>query len=270
MVTQNSSDGLLTPAAATAPHAYEFGTVGLNQLGEANLMRRVDTKFMFPSEALPAVLEGLAESYSLLQIADRTEHDYLTLYFDTEEFDLFSAHHRGAGDRVKVRERLYLSTNQLFLEVKHRSNKGVTNKVRSDAGGWAAALDPNEVVTVGVTRPWRQSGAELTPTLWNAYRRMTLVRHDAPERVTIDTHIRFMSAGQRRYLSGVVIAEVKQQRIDRSSPFVQRMRSVGVRSEGFSKYCVGVSLLLPEVKHNRFKPKLRALQRVMGGVTHVA
>lgn len=247
-----------------------FDTILLSELGDAGLMRRVDTKFVFPAAWLPDVLEGLTDKYRLLEVAGRAEHDYVTLYFDTPAFDLFGAHHSGVADRVKVRERLYLSTNQLFLEIKHRNNKGVTNKVRSEARAWAAALDPQEVVTVGAPRPWRQAGGELEPALWNAYRRVTLVRDGAPERVTIDTGVRFMAAGERFELSGLAIAEVKQPRVDRGSPFMQRMRALGVRSGGFSKYCTGVSLLMPTVKHNRFRPRLRAMERAMGGKQHVA
>ncbi len=38
-----------------------------------------------------------------------------------------------------------------------------------------------------------------------------------------------------------------------------------VRSTGFSKYCMGVSLLYPDVKHNNFKAKQRLVARLTQG-----
>lgn len=38
---------------------------------------------------------------------------------------------------------------------------------------------------------------------------------------------------------------------------------------GFSKYCIGVSLLYPAVKHNRFKPKLQLINKLMKETSNV-
>jgi hypothetical protein len=48
------------------------------------------------------------------------------------------------------------------------------------------------------------------------------------------------------------------------------MRALGVRPTGFSKYCVGLLLTQPEIKHNRFKPQLRQLRQLMGEANAVA
>ncbi|MEZ4517392.1 MAG: hypothetical protein R3C44_11370 [Chloroflexota bacterium] len=84
------------------------------------------------------------------------------------------------------------------------------------------------------------------------------------ERVTIDLNLRFEHAGQATALPGIVIAEVKQERVNFQSPFTRLMRTHGVRPTGFSKYCVGVSKLhANEVKHNNFKPSLRKVDKLM-------
>lgn len=258
----------VTPPSLTA-HLDAFERVGLADLGAAGLMRREDTKFVLAAARLPAVLAGMEGAYRLLAVADRVEHDYLTLYFDTAGLDLFSAHHRGAGERVKVRERKYLTTDQLFLEVKHRSRKGVTIKTRSETSGWLERVDPGTPAVEG-RLPGGCRGARLEPVVFNAYRRVTLVALGRPERVTIDTALTFEAVSGSVSLEGVAVIEVKQERIDRSAPVMGRLRALGVRPLGFSKYCVGVSLLVPSVKHNRFKPRLRALARVMRGGAHAA
>lgn len=252
----------------------EFRRVGLDELGGASLMRRVDTKFVFNARSLAELADGLGGSYSLLDVAGLSVHDYLTLYFDTPSLDLFAAHHRGMGERIKVRERRYASTGQLFLEVKRRNNKGLTTKTRVAASAFDAAIDPDSVperqalLRVGVA-PLADDG-ELLPSLWNAYRRVTFVRDGHSERVTLDADLTFESGGAKVAVGEVVVAEVKQARLDWSSPFMHRLRAIGARPSGFSKYCMGVCLLRPQVRHNRFKPKLRALRRLAEGGEHVA
>lgn len=251
-----------------------FDRIGLAELGSASLMRRQDTKFMFRASALAESLAGLERDYAVLEVCGSSVQEYLTRYFDTVSLELFAAHHRGMGERVKVRERQYLATGQLFLEVKHRSNKGITTKTRAEASAWDEALDVETLpVSEALTRSDRTrvlAGGRLVPTLWNGYRRITLVRKGRSERVTIDLGLSY-SDGARRYQSETIaIAEVKQARIDLSSPFMLRLRALGLRPAGFSKYCMGVGLLRPEVKHNRLKPRLRALQRLDEGVPHVA
>ena len=63
-------------------------------------------------------------------------------------------------------------------------------------------------------------------------------------------------------VAGTVVAELKQERADRSSPFVRLMRARGIRPAGMSKYCIGMLLLQRPVKHNAFKEVLLHLQRL--------
>lgn len=246
-----------------------FAKVGLSDLGGANLLRRQETKYVLEGALIPDLLRGLQSDYFVLEVGGLTAHDYLTLNYDTPTLELFQAHHRGVSDRVKVRERLYRTTDQLFMEVKHRNNKGVTNKTRSRAEAWHQVTDPKK--GSGAGRAWtgwssgRPVSGDLVPTLWTAYQRFTLVRKQRPERVTVDTAVTYsLGSGAELHLNGVAIVEVKQPSVDRGSPVMKRLRAMGVRPGGFSKYCVGVSLLMPEVRHNRFKPRLRTLHNLIG------
>ena len=47
--------------------------------------------------------------------------------------------------------------------------------------------------------------------------------------------------------------------------FARLMRHYHVRDTSFSKYCMGVSLLYPDVKHNKFKAQQRLVARLMQG-----
>ena len=83
-----------------------------------------------------------------------------------------------------------------------------------------------------------------------------------------DVRLRFRSEQRTVALPGVVIAEVKQARYAHTSDFMRLMRAHHLRSVGFSKYCIGVSLLYPDVKHNSFKAQHRLLARLMEGANH--
>lgn len=44
---------------------------------------------------------------------------------------------------------------------------------------------------------------------------------------------------------------------------------MNIHPTGFSKYCIGVSLLYQNVKYNNFKPKLRLVHKLMRGDDNV-
>jgi hypothetical protein len=89
----------------------------------------------------------------------------------------------------------------------------------------------------------------LDAKLFNAFRRITLVSKHSVERLTLDVDLHFWWNDACVSLAGIAIAEVKQDGFSMDSEFIRQMRAVGVRATSFSKYCIGVSMLYPEVKH---------------------
>ena len=238
-----------------------FESVSLPELGGVTLMDRVDTKFLVPAACLAELAHRLPSSYRVLEIDGRRSFRYTTRYFDTPELDLYHAHHAGRTPRVKVRVRAYDSTGDRFLEVKVKTNKGRTRKVRVSLGEGSA--DPLERLEeegyLGLAS--ELAPLDLHPAAVVGYRRTTLVARDASERLTLDMELTFSRGDEVRSFPGVVIAEVKQ---DRRGPSVFReaMRRMGVREGALSKYCLGIALLDPTAKRNRFKSVLRRLERL--------
>ena len=63
-------------------------------------------------------------------------------------------------------------------------------------------------------------------------------------------------------LSDFYIAELKQAKLDRQSPFYKLMREMNIRPKGFSKYCMGQTLTNNKhIKSNRFKQNLIKLNK---------
>ena len=110
-----------------------------------------------------------------------------------------------------------------------------------------------------------QAAPRLEPRLANSFSRVTLVSAGAQERLTIDLDLRFHGEGRSVGLPQLAIAEVKQGDRSQGSEFIRLMQEAHIHPVSFSKYCVGVALLFPQVKHNRFKPQLRQIARLTGG-----
>ncbi len=249
------------------PLLERYEPIGLAQMDEAALMSRTDTKYVIGMPQLYILLASLADDYDMLEVEGVRLNHYRTLYFDTQSLELYADHHMGRRERYKVRSRAYLDSGTSFLEVKRKTNRGLTVKNRVSTGTFVTELMPEAARFVRAHMP--RDVCSLQAALWDEFSRITLVNKRHPERVTFDLDLRFWADAKVVSLGGVVVAEVKQESLDRDSPLMSRMRALGVRSTRFSKYCIGTVLLHPEVKHNRFKPILRSVHHVMRGDQYV-
>ena len=229
---------------------------------------RYDTKFVLSHSQLIAALRFMDGDYSALDIDGIRVHRYRTLYFDTPGFDLYLRHHSGARNRFKVRSRHYVDSDRSFLEVKRKAGKNRTVKARKETASTVTELT---MEAMGFVESQALTGTgDLEPKLWNEFDRITLLGNSSAERVTLDLRIGFSSGAERQSMPGLAVAELKQASIDRTSPFFRHMRSIGSRPARFSKYCVAAQLLHPQLKRNRFRKSLRAVEKLAEGAVHAA
>lgn len=240
-----------------------FDRISLAELSQVALLDRVEVKYLLPLSLLDEVLLSIQPAYRALVVEGQRLNHYRTLYFDTPDLAMYYRHHMGARNRYKVRARQYVESRYTFLEVKHKTNKQHTVKSRLSTTALVTSMNRTSVAFLRDKCPY--NGIELVPQLWNTYTRMTLVSKTHCERVTIDLALAFAWQGRRLGFPNIVIAEVKRDGDAPDSDFITLMRQMGVRKQGFSKYCVGISLLYPEVKHNRFRAQHRLLARISQG-----
>lgn len=236
--------------------------IGLGEMADVALQDRTDTKYVLTVAQFSDALAAVASDYRVLEIAGVRLQRYHTRYFDTAAFELYLAHHAGRATRYKVRYRTYVETHQCYLEVKRRSANNRTVKSRLPAASPLDHLTGELATFVAARLPL--DPAALRPVLTNDFRRITLVNRRQPERLTIDLDLRFGEGVRTITLPGLAVAEVKQAGQGRDSAFIRAMRAAGIRPARFSKYCTGVALLVPSVKHNTFKPRLRQLAQLLG------
>lgn len=104
----------------------------------------------------------------------------------------------------------------------------------------------------------------LTPALTTRFVRVTLVNRAMTERLTLDFDLHFTNErgdGATASMQGLVIVELKQDALA-PSPMKDILAQLRVKPFKVSKYCVGEAMTNPQVKHNRFKAKLRAIAKM--------
>jgi len=228
-------------------------------MDSVRLLQRMDTKFLLPATTLPSLFKELHSEYRCLHVNDRSGADYRTLYFDTPEFVSYYDHHNGRTFRNKVRMREYVGSDLAFLEIKRKTGRGGTDKVRMRIEQIRQELDQRQQAFV-----YEALGEkiDLQATLWNSFTRYTLVHKQRPERLTIDVNLQFERDGRQFDVPDLVICELKQERVAPNSTFYAAMRKRLVRPAGMSKYCLGLIKSDPGLKKNKFKPTLLQIERI--------
>jgi len=244
-----------------------YAPISLSKMADVALQNRTDTKYVLSVDTLKQIMPQLADYYSTLVVNGQRLSDYRTLYFDTPKFNLYHRHHAGILNRYKVRSREYVESDLAFLEVKHKTNKGRTIKTRVKTPELTAAIYGEAAVFLQDTYPY--DAVQLQPKLWVEYSRITLVSHHRQERITIDMNLSYTWGRQTISLPHIAIVEVKQEGFSHQSDIEHQLHQYHVRSTGFSKYCIGISLIYPELKHNNFKSKLRLVEKLAQGKSYV-
>lgn len=242
-----------------------FAPVSLRDMDKAALLNRIDTKYVFDVALLPALLQLLEPDYFVLEINQARQFCYRTLYYDTSSDLMLREHLRGKLNRFKVRHRLYQDSNDSFLEIKRKNNKGRTIKWRID--------HPYPTVAQSIANhPFIQKHipnltTELHPVIGNTFRRITLTDKDFTQRITIDMDIVFRSiCNEDDHISTgkLAIAEVKTGAAGRNCKAKEFFRENKIRPSGFSKYCFGRVMLTPEIsKASALKTRLLELHTLL-------
>lgn len=239
-----------------------FDQITLDELkhSEAQLLDRTETKFLMTIEECAAILADLGGSYRVLMVGGSGIGRYETKYYDTRAFLTYLQHHNGKADRYKLRFRHYLSSDMTFLEVKKKKNTGRTIKKRLETDGIPRTLDQEQRTFLTESLPADFRAFHLVLT--TVYDRITLVSRDYKERITFDLNLSFSNESENRSYPYVVVGEIKHDRALHESTAKEAFRRAGARKSAFSKYCIGVALLYPALKHNRFKQNLLFLERL--------
>lgn len=247
----------------------QFAPITLDEMSGIRLMNRTDTKFVTTLPMLMRLLEMAKDDYFVQEIDGAHVAAYYTVYFDTPDCAMYTAHETGHTNRQKLRVRSYVDSHLNFLEVKTKNNHGRTKKKRIAAEGF----NPH----TGVDSPFRlhdyddfirtylrYAPERLSEHLENHFDRITLVNKAKTERLTIDTNLCFhnLTTGMDRRMDNLVVIELKRDGLQ-PSPILPKLLQLRVFPHGFSKYCIGSALTDSTLRRNRIKPRLHSVEKIM-------
>ncbi len=239
-----------------------FEPITLAEMSGIKLMNRIDTKYMVHVNQLPTLLENAKKDYFAQEIDGLRRAFYRTVYFDTPEAEMFVIHHNKKLNRQKIRVREYVESDQRFLEVKDKNNKGRTTKIRIPVDD-EEILDKIEAIEF-LNKKSNYPADRLNQRLKNNYFRITLVNKGKTERLTIDIDMKFSNCitGIEGQLPDLCIIEVKQEG-DSYSPIKEYLAELRIKKSSISKYCLGMVLSDANLKANNFKRKIIHIHKLL-------
>ena len=232
-----------------------FAPISLEELNaKAALLSRVDKKYIVDADTFQALTERLEDDFVALEIDGRRLFTYHTVYFDSDDLELYDAHLKGRRRRFKCRSRHYVETGRCVFEIKLKGLRGRTLKhqLPIDPGVHGRMTEEAQEFASRILRETYGHGLEhdLRPVLPMTYQRLTLAAKEGAQRVTCDFSLDFGTAG---LADGHAIIESKSEngrgKVDRA------LRGLGVRPISCSKYCAGIGMTR-EVRANPFNQLL--------------
>ena len=240
----------------------KMNPVNLESISDLRLMNRIEIKYTFSTNKLIDLVAMMGKHYHVLEICNMRILPYSTTYLDTEDYLFYNQHVRGELARYKIRYRKYEATEESFLEIKKKTNKGRTIKWRIAGKPSSGSFDSQASRFLLEHLP--VSSTLVRPALLNQFTRITFTGFEPKERITIDFNISFTRPETMELISlpYLAIAELKKEAYCDSSVFKTLIRQLNVYPAAFSKYCVGSALLNDSLKKNMIKPKLLLLNKL--------
>lgn len=240
-----------------------FKKTSLQDLNKVALLNRSDKKFLFHREKLIDFLTDLSKFYFLLEIDSTLSHPYKSIYFDTNDFNLFHTHQRGKSNRYKFRTREYSVSGVSFNEIKFKNNKGKTSKVRLKRSSFNSSIDKK--FSDLILKNSKIKPETLIPSLYVHFNRLTLTDYNFTERLTIDLGVSFTTPSKdySKSFNDLIILEVKQDKQANKSAIDSILLKHRIFKSSSSKYCLGIYSTQNNIKRNKFKSKHRNIKKIL-------
>ena len=244
--------------------------VSLDELNDrAALQRRTDNKYLVALEDLPRLVEKLGDQHEVLEIDGERVFGYESTYFDTPSLRCFQDHVQDRRPRYKLRARCYVTTGVCHFEVKVKPVDGDTVKHSVDyPPDKRGTLEPAARELIADVLPecgLDEPDEHLEPSLITAFRRVTVVARERPERTTFDFGVRLSVPDrdaahlEQRY----AIAETKTP--EGNGAWDKALADAGVEPISLSKYRIGTGLLHAPNDDAGYAPALKPLFQKRAG-----
>ncbi|MFL4476371.1 polyphosphate polymerase domain-containing protein [Paeniglutamicibacter sp. MACA_103] len=246
------AQALSAAAGAAAPISLE------EVVSEAALMTRVDKKFLLTAGQFTELMSRLGDDFRIMQIGERRMFTYESVYFDTPDLEMFTAHKQGRRRRYKIRTRTYADSGLCMFEAKFKGLRGQTVKhripyelgerdtINSEASGFLSEQLRTE---------YNQELPYLEAVMRSDYVRGTLVNPLDEERLTCDVNLVYSHDGTVVHGPDLFVIETKTAAGRGAAD--SALAKMGIRPVSMSKYCIGIALLHPHLAANKWSRLLK-------------
>ncbi|HLP21916.1 MAG TPA: polyphosphate polymerase domain-containing protein [Chitinophagales bacterium] len=236
-----------------------FDAISLKGLDDVKMLNRIDTKYVFHIDEFAGILDEIRENYYALEIEGNRMFAYESLYFDTDDYQLYKFHHNGKINRLKVRYRRYSDSGLVFFEVKYKVKGNRTDKKRLKQEELKMVLTDEELELVS---HHQLDHTQLSKKMWIFFNRITLASKKMNERLTLDLHVAFDNFSNKKAFPELIIAEVKTDKSATGSPIIKCFNKRNFEEVGFSKYSTAVAMM-EDIKGNAFKPNFIKIEKII-------
>lgn len=243
-------------------HIKKFSKASLEELKSIKSPKQTGRKFIFSIQKLPEILDDMASSYQLLYINEIAIHPHTTIYYDTGDYIMYHNHQNGKLNRCKIRHKRYDVSKSGFLELKFKTNKGEKFKRKTKFDISSQKLE-EAAFFLQSNSPF--SATDLLPKIVIKYNRLTFIDLKNKERITCDYGLNitlYDNPEKIANLEHLCIIEVKRTNCVQLSNIAKILQKHRIVLRGLSKYCIGLAILNKELKRNRFKEKIRMLDKL--------
>lgn len=240
-------------------NALPMQSVHLDEMDKYALLSRFDTKFIIYPEEILRLLTELKEKYGVLVVQNEKLQNYDSFYYDDLRLQSYTDHLRRKRTRYKIRKRSYVGSELHYLEIKQKDNTGKTRKFRKQIHLYQTGLDSDEMQFLK-KKGYDDSG--LSPKIRVRFYRLTLISFENEERVTVDFGLNYSLNDKHLGLPWLALVEIKQADKNKTSAIHDALKSKHFRPEAFSKYCLGLSILDPDLKSNMYKEKILKINKM--------
>lgn len=239
--------------------SFQMKNIDLIDLEKLSLCDRFDTKFLIRPDCILEIIAKNKHAFSVLNVLGNKLQIYDSYYFDTPDFRSYSEHLRAKRNRFKIRKRAYVESALSFLEIKHKDKSGRTQKLRKRIDDFSPEIhEEHHSFLTKHGYPIKNLEAQLRVRFY----RLTLADEQSNERITVDFGLQFERKDHILTLPFLAFVELKHADRNRKSILLNALKSHQIRPESFSKYCLGMSLLEPEIKSNLYKEKLLKINKM--------
>lgn len=223
-----------------------FSPISLTQLNAtASFLDRIDTKYVVTEQKFIDMIADFKDDFFVLEIGGKSVFEYDSVYMDSEDYDFYITHQKGAESRSKVRTRKYIESDIVFFEYKQKKDR-LLRKFR-----YQMKLEDHGKMTPDAEKFFEEIHnkfypldpvKKLTPSLVTHCNRLTLCSKDSSERVTIDFNVtttNLRGNNNSKVFQNAVIIESKATTEECLSSKILKKHNTEA-SSGCSKYCLGL------------------------------